>query len=68
MQGVDVLLPQRIRKAAPLSFVTGTHLCGLEERKLKWRGFLWQKAGICRLLQVYPLGLMIQVFDLEKNI
>lgn len=55
MQGVDVLIPQRLRKAAPLSFVMGTLLCGLEERKLRWRELLWQKAGICRLLQFYPL-------------
>lgn len=59
MQGVDVLVSQRIRKAAPLSFVMGTHFCGLEERKLKWREFLWQKEGICGLLQFHPLGPMI---------
>lgn len=55
MQGVDVHIPQRIRKAASLSFVMGTNFCGLEERKLKWGEFLWQKAGIYRPLQFYPL-------------
>lgn len=46
MQGVDVLVPQRLRKATPLSFVMGPLLCGLEERKLRWRELLWQQAGI----------------------
>lgn len=32
IQGVDVLVPQRIRKAAPLSFVMGTLFCGLEKK------------------------------------
>lgn len=55
MQGVDVLAPQRRRKAAPLSFVKETLLCGLEGRKLKWRERTWQEASKCRLLQFSPL-------------
>lgn len=54
MQGVDVLVPQRIRKAAPLSFFMGTYFCGLEERKLKCGESLWQRAGISKPVHSYP--------------
>lgn len=33
MQGMDVLAPQKRRKAASISFVKETHLCGMEGRK-----------------------------------
>lgn len=53
MQGLDVLAPRRRRKAAPLSFVKETLLCGLEGRKLSGESALGRRqanVGFCGFL------------------